>query len=66
MKSEVMQNMPWEWMPALSLFIFAAVFLGAFFWSMRPGSKELYEEVANNALSDGEAVVNEKKGSNND
>ncbi|WP_419172237.1 cbb3-type cytochrome c oxidase subunit 3 [Halobacteriovorax sp.] len=66
MKSEVMQNMPWEWMPVLSLIIFVLVFLGAFFWSFRPGSKELYEQITANALSDGQKVNSENKGSNNE
>ncbi|MEH0861271.1 MULTISPECIES: cbb3-type cytochrome oxidase subunit 3 [Halobacteriovorax] len=66
MKTEAMQNMPWEWMPTLALLIFFTIFVAVLAWSHRPGSKKLYEEVANNALSDGEAVKNENKGSNNE
>ncbi len=63
MKAEVMSNMTWDWMPVVGLLIFVAIFTLAFLWSMRPGSTKLYNEVANNALSDGERAP---KGNDNE
>lgn len=61
MKAEVMQNMTWDWMPAVALLIFVTIFVLAFIWSMRPGSTQLYNEVANNALKDGELASKENR-----
>jgi hypothetical protein len=50
---EALSHLHWSTLPVVSMFMFAAVFVGVLFWVNRKASSRIYREMENLPLDNG-------------
>jgi hypothetical protein len=56
MKSEVLNQLPYTWMPVLAFFIFLSLFSFVIYWTFRKGSKDFYKNIGEIPFEEGSST----------
>lgn len=60
MKTEVLSHFQWPELTVVAFLIFFIFFLSVLFWTVRKGSKQLYQHVSDIPFQDGKEVSHER------